>query len=264
MSDGEQPILRSADNQVRSVLVPKDMVDITVESERLHFEEASKIPQRLTLVKSGEDGFLAAIVKVAGVKPSRHYGFKMIVNEDEGFIQVTVRLPRAVGGRLVDKGYTLMLSGRGFRPDKAPPPEDRDEEGKLCSRAWLDQTWPQLLKTGARLGKAWRGISRMKGGKRGVRFLAEEAVAVQDLLLPEEQRLPASCVLVRPTHTYLVEGFPTDCTKQEVALQLIETGITTLPVGEYNSGPKWLKDNKLRNGVAKQAPLWKVYTTGPI
>ena len=104
----------------------------------------------------------------------------------------------------------------------------------------------------------------MKGGKKAVRYLAAEAVAIQELLLPEDQRLPPSCVMVQPTHTYLVEGFPSDCTKQEVALQLLEAGITTMPVGEYSSGPKWIKDNKLRSGADKQAPLWKVHTTGPI
>ena len=102
-----------------------------------------------------------------------------------------------------------------------------------------------------RIGNAFRGIVRSQG-KLGIRYITKATGDYQEILLPENQRIPKELYEVQPRRYYLVRGFPPRSSRKEVAEQMKEFGVAAVPMkiienksGSYNTRmtedkPTWL------------------------
>jgi hypothetical protein len=152
--------------------------------------------------------------------------------------------------------YEEKEKGSG-KKDKAKANKDSDAIGNACDTLQFkgEVAWMRAVEALRKLGKNGRGIT---GAKRmlGLRFLVSAKSEAQGVVQEDpDERLPEKC-LFEPLYYYNVMGLPDNCTKKEVAEQLLAAQIEAHPI-HFAKTPKKGNDDE---DADTQRGVWFVGT----
>ena len=184
--------------------------------EKKWFEQ-HRTPAHLTkwaaYLRAGKDGISKIVEIITGNKPIRWLNY--FAYPEEGYIQASVKINAEGYEALGERGYKHYNTIRPYFDRSKPTPQDYSN-GVKVAKLWLSpsETWPEVVAKGVRLGEPFRGICRQKD-KLGIRYITTEAARVQELMLPEDQRIPPELIDMEVKYHYLVQGFPEETTKKK-------------------------------------------------
>ena len=232
----------ASDGAIPNRITHKDLKDILIEQEKRWLEDANKVSLWPKIVKDGSSGVRAKLSEAFGID-TKVYGYKP--SAETGAWQAIIKISKAKADELQLKACKQIWTAR-------PIFREGEDDDKEFGRVWFiaEVGWSEAVREGYKLGLSFFGIIRSKG-RLGIRTKTTDLASVREKILPAQERLPEKSLQLTVAYTAIVRGLPRDATKQEIAAQLEEGGITAIPIrdipqqkGKKGKGkggpPQWL------------------------